>query len=493
MKPLIRVKYKQIRKVNRHRFCLCYPAVFLILMGMVFYACIPNKTLSIYKHPSQLSYPPVSFVPPKPERVVLSNGMIIYLMEDHEVPLVNIDCLVKTGAIYEPADKVGLAQITGEVMRSGGTKTLAPDDLDKKLEFMGVILETGIGTESGSAGLSVMKKDLDEALEIFSEVLRNPAFNEEKVDLAKMKMIESIRRQNDDPLTIASREFKRKVYQGDPRGRIRTIEYVQKITRQDLIEFHRISFFPNNILMGISGDFEKEQMLSAISKVFGAWEKSPESMPSRPVPENRYESSVVYAQKLLPQSTILLGHLCCPKNNPDYFPMVVLNDILGEGFNSRLMREIRSNRGLAYSVGSFYRGDIDYGVFGAYAMTKTETTATVIELILDELKRIIDEGATPEELTWAKDSIINKYIFSFASTAGLVKQYISLEYDNLPEDYLETYPGMISAVGIEDIKRVAKDYLKPDKSILIVVGNDEGFDKPLSFLGEVERADLSIF
>jgi predicted Zn-dependent peptidase len=337
-----------------------------------------------------------------------------------------------------------------------------------------------------------MKKDLDEALGIFSEVMRSPAFNEEKVELAKMKMIESIRRQNDDPLTIASREFKRKVYQGDPRGRVRTIEGVRRITRQDLIEFHRIAFTPNNILIGISGDFEKEGILDSISKVFGDWEKDSESIPSRPIPESRYESSVVYAQRLLPQSTILLGHLCCPKNHPDYFPMVVLNDILGEGFNSRLMKEIRSNRGLAYSVGSFYRGDIDYGVFGAYAMTKSETTATVIELILSELNRIIDEGVTPEELTWAKDSIINKYIFSFASTAGLVEQYISLEYDNLPEDYLETYPGMISAVNLEDIKRVAKDYLKPDKSILVVVGNDEGFEKPLSFLGEVEKADLRI-
>ncbi|MGA1841730.1 MAG: M16 family metallopeptidase [bacterium] len=492
MKPLIRIMNKNIKKGNRENFYLCCLAVFFILAVTIFQACIPGQMDSIYKHPSRLIYPPVSFVPPKPERVVLPNGMIIYLMEDNEVPMVDIHCLIKTGAIYEPVDKVGLAQITGEVMRSGGTKTLDPDDLDKKLEFMGVILETGIGTESGSANLSVLKKDLDEALGIFSDVLRNPAFKEEKVELSKMKMIESIRRQNDDPFGIASREFKRKVYKGDPRGRIRTIEGVERITRQDLIEFHSISFAPDNILMGISGDFEKNQILDAVSKLFGDWEKDSNSHFSRPVPESPYERSIVYAPKLLPQSTIVLGQLCCPKNHPDYFPMVVLNDILGDGFNSRLMREIRSNRGLAYSVGSFYRGDIDYGVFGAYAMTKSETTATVIDLIINELKRVIDEGVIPEELTWAKESIINKYIFSFASTAGLVEQYISLEYDNLPEDYLETYPGMISAVNLGDIMRVAKDYLKPDKSILVVVGNENGFERPLNFMGEVEKADMSI-
>ena len=153
MKPLIRIRNKNNKKGHRENFYLCCLAVFLIFSGTIFQSCIPGQMNSVYKNPAQLVYPPVSFVPPKPERVELPNGMVIYLMEDHEVPMVDINCLIKTGAIYEPADKVGLAQITGEVMRSGGTKTLDPDELDKKLEFMGVILETGIGTESGSAGL----------------------------------------------------------------------------------------------------------------------------------------------------------------------------------------------------------------------------------------------------------------------------------------------------------------------------------------------------
>jgi len=273
MKPF-KIGFEKDKRKERQYFYLSYLPILLVLTGIIFYACIPSQRFKINQHPSKLSYSPVSFVPPKPERIVLSNGMIIYLMEDHEVPLVTIHSLIRTGGIYEPADKVGLAQITGEVMRSGGTKTLDPDELNKKLEFMGMIIETGIGMESGSATLSVLKKDLDEALGIFSEVLRSPAFYPEKVELAKMKIIESIRRQNDDPLKIASREFKRKVYQGDPRGRVKTIEGVKSITRQDLIEFHRTAFVPNNILMGIAGDFDKEQMLDIISKIFGNWEKS---------------------------------------------------------------------------------------------------------------------------------------------------------------------------------------------------------------------------
>ncbi|MGA1792233.1 MAG: M16 family metallopeptidase [bacterium] len=472
--------------------CLTHLLVLLFIAGMFLSGCMPVQTARFSQHPSKISFPPIDFTPPKPERLVLPNGMVLYLMEDHEVPLITIHALVRTGGVYEPPDKVGLADITGEVMRTGGTRRMGPEEIDRRLEFLGAGLETGINMESGSAALSVMKKDFEEALGIFSDVLRYPSFAPEKIELAKIKRIESIRRQNDEPLQIASREFKRKVYNGDPRGRVRTIEGIQRIQREDLIEFHRSSFFPNNMIMGISGDFERSEMMERIKNAFGDWTELSRSIPPAPVPERPIERAVVYGERLLPQSTIILGHLCCPKNHPDYFPMEVLNNVLGDGFNSRLMEEIRSNRGLAYSVGSFYRGDIDYGVFGAYAMTKSQTTGNVIELIIHEINRVVENGLEAEELSWAKDSIINKYVFSFSSTAGLVKQYISLEYDHLPEDYIESYPGMISAITLEDIKRVAKKYLKPDKSVLVVVGNERAFDIPLNHFGQVEQADLSI-
>lgn len=467
-------------------------AVSIAIAGMLVHGCTPMHTAGLYRDPSRLSFPSITFSPPEPERVVLPNGMVLYLMEDHEVPLITIHAIIRTGGIFEPADKVGLAQITGEVMRTGGTAAMGPEELDRTLEYMGAILETSIGTESGGASLSVLTKDLEQGLDLFAQVLRSPAFAPEKVDLARLTMIESIRRQNDDPLAIASREFKRQVYTDDPRGRVKTIEGVERMTREDLIAFHRSFFFPENILMGVAGDFERDRMLEAISKIFGDWEQGSRPIPPYPVPKNDTERAVVYAPRPLPQSTILMGHLCCPKNDPDFFPMVVLNDILGEGFNSRLMREIRSNQGLAYSVGSFYRGDIDYGVFGAYAMTKSETTGKVIGLMRDEIGRLVEEGVTPEELDLAKDSIINNHIFSFSSTAGLVKQAMALEYDHLSGDYFEGYPERIAAVSMEDIRRVALRYLKPADAVIVVVGNREGFDIPIEQFGPVKEADLTI-
>ncbi len=499
------LKYIEYRNIiNKYKFrrdfrdcfyqLLCF--LFILLISFSFFSsCIFSQPSQTLKDPSRLSYPSINFTPNKPERHVLSNGIILYLLEDHEIPLITVNMLIRTGAIYEPADKTGLAQITGNVMRTGGTEFLSPDELDKKLEYMAAIIETDIGLESGSADLSVLKKDFDEALKIFSDIIRCPAFSAEKVELEKMKVIESIRRQNDEPFTIASREFKSKVYSGDPRGRRKTIRDVEQIKRQDIIQFYNKFYFPDNIIMGISGDFSKEDMINTISEKFGDWDKKTESpVPPAPIPSESSMRAVIYAPKPLPQSTIIIGHLCCPKNNPDFFTMEVLNFILGGGsFNSRLIKEIRSNQGLAYSVGSFYRGAIDYGVFGAYAITKAETTGKVIDLVLEEINRLIKEGIAPEELTWAKDSIINQFIFSFANTASLVKRYMSLEYDNLPEDFLETYTDNISKITLEDVQKIAKRYLKPEKSSIIIVGDAKGFDCPLEKYGIVDKADMNIY
>ncbi|MBN2373795.1 insulinase family protein [bacterium] len=491
-----RYSYRYRSCMHRLRYKSRFKSLWVLLIIILLFlpSCISNQTAKLDVHPSQLTYPPIVFTPPKPDRMVLPNGIVLYLMEDHEIPLIKINAIIRTGSIYESEGMTGIAEITGTVMRTGGTKTWNPEELDRKLEYMGASIGTGIGLESGSASLSVLKKDFNEAILIFAEILRYPVFDPEKVEIAKMKMTESIRRQNDEPIEIASREFKRRIYQGDPRGRMPTIEGIVRITRNDLTEFHRAYYFPNNIIMGISGDFEKDAMIDIITRNFGDWEKGSQPIPAMPVPSRIDERALIYAEKPFPQSTILLGHLCCPKNDPDYFPMEVLNFILGSGgFNSRLMKEIRSDRGLAYSVGSFYRGAVDYGVFGAYAMTKPGTTGKVIDLILEEINRVIEEGINTDELDWARDSILNQFIFSFASTSGLVNSYISLEYNGLPDDYLETYKCNISNVSIDDVKRIAQKYLKPQRSTIVVVGNAQGFDKPLDCFGRVEEADLNIY
>ncbi|MCX5907506.1 MAG: pitrilysin family protein, partial [Deltaproteobacteria bacterium] len=251
-------------------------------------------------------------------------------------------------------------------------------------------------------------------------------------------------------------------------------------------------FYPNNFLLGISGDFQTEEMMASLEQAFGGWERSIIELPYIPLPKSRSPQSIYHAEKDLTQSTILYGHLSIPLDHPDHIPFKVLNFLLGGGgFNSRLTREIRSNQGLAYSVGSFYQGRVGYGVFGAFCQTKSTSTGRVISLLEGIIGGIKTNKPGPEELEWAKNSLINQFIFSFTSSGNIVTQQMHLEYDGLPADTLQRYPGRVQAVSLEDLNRVAENHLHPDQSILLVVGKEKDFDQSLSSFGLVNRLELN--
>ena len=445
----------------------------------------------LLKHPKEMKFSPLSFVPPKVTRAVLPNGIILYLFEDPELPLIKISSLIRTGSIYDPAEKSGLAQLTGTLLRTGGTADQTPQAINEVLEFMAAELEFSMGRESGSASLSVRKEDFPRALSIFTGLLMKPGFDSGQLDLAKKQEIEAIRRSNDNPEEIAYREFRKVLYEGNPRGQVPSIESIERIQRDDLIAFHRKFFQPNNMILGISGDFKKEEILSSLEEAFRSWGRSLLELPFVPPPTSRDKKLIYLAPKDLPQATILMGHLSIPLDHPDNIPFKVLNFILGGGgFNSRLTQEIRSNQGLAYGVGSFYQGRVGYGVFGAFCQTKSSTTHKAISLIYEITEGLKRDKPTADELDWAKKTLVNQFIFSFASSASIVSQQMQLEYDGLPEDYLERYPERVAAVTLEDLGRVAERHLHPEKSLLLVVGKEEDFDQPLSSFGLINRITL---
>ena len=463
-------------------------AVF-VLMGFLGSAYSQDEDL--LKNPREMKFPPLSFTPPKPTRVVLANGMTVFLLEDPELPLIHISAMIRTGSIYDPADKVGLAKTMATVLRNGGTEDQSPQEINEALEFMAAQLEFGMNRESGSASLSVQKKDFLKALVIFSGLLQRPAFRDEQLDLAKKQAIEAIRRSNDDPEEIAYREFRKVLYPGNPRGKIPTIPSIQKIQRPDLLAFHKKFYRPNNIFLGISGDFKKEEMIAELEKMFQDWERALLDFPFVPNPVPSDSRAAYYVPKDLPQATILLGHLSIPLDHPDHIPFKVANFILGGGgFNSRLTQEIRSNQGLAYGVGSFYQGRVGYGVFGAFCQTKSATTPKAISLMYEIISGMKKKKPSVEELDWAKNTLMNQFIFSFTSSASIVSQRMQLEYDGMPEDYLEKYPQRIAAITLEDLDRVVEKHLHPEKSLLVVVGKEEDFDQPLSSFGSVNRVEL---
>jgi len=441
----------------------------------------------------RMKFPPLTFTPPKAERRVLPNGIILYLLEDHELPIFSLAARFRTGVVYEPAEKAGLASLTGHLIRSGGTAAKTVEEINEDLEFMAASVETSIGLESGSASLSCLSKDTAKALAIFADVLLNPAFREEKITKRKDEVREAIRRRNDRPGQVAEREHRKVIYGNHPYGREvqGEMETLDRITREDLIAFHKTYFRPNSVIMGVAGDFKTAEIIPMLQSALAKWTRAPVDFPKVAPVKPDLRKSVNYVFKDITQSHVHIGHLGIERTNPDFFPVMVMNFILGGGsFTSRIESKVRSDEGLAYSVYSYFDAPRDLGLFTAVCETKLESTARAITLMLDEIRRMRETPVSDDELKLAIDSITNRFIFRFTDTASIVSQMVDIEYQDLPATYLDTYVDKVKAVTKADVQRVAQKYLHPDESALLVVGNKDKFDKPLDSFGPVNVITL---
>ena len=437
-----------------------------------------GQTLFPLTNPDKLCYPSLQFKLPQAQRVALDNGIILYIFPDHELPILNISAVIRTGSAYDPEGKEGLAELTGTVTRTGGTDTMTGSTIDEELDLIAGSVEVSIGMESGSFTLSLLRRELDAGLKIFSEILMHPVFAENKFLLAKDLKIEELRRISDDPQKLAFREFTRLLYRGNPRGRLASVTSIENIARDDLLQFHKRFFYPANVMMAISGDITGEDAIAMVDKYFGRWQASGryEEIPS---PDGSQRGGIFYIEKDTPQSIIITGYLAPGKATTDFYPFTVLDFIIGSGgFRSRILEEIRNNLGLAYSAGSFYRGKSKYGIFGTYAMTKTASTARALSLIRSIMEDVKKDGVSESELALARKAINNSFIFSFLSAEQVAYQQLMIEYDKLPEDYLITYRNRIEKVNADDIKRVALKYLCQEGAVTIVLGNEKDFDRP---------------
>jgi zinc protease len=424
--------------------------------------------------PRTMSFPPVTFVPPRPERRVLGNGMVVYLLEDHEVPLVEGRALVRAGSVLDPPGKTGLARLTGQVLVRGGTVELPGERLDGELENRAIEMGADISNQSGSVTLDAPAADLDTALVLLAGVLRNPAFEEGRFEQAKRRMIEETRRQGDDPGGLAYREFRRLLYAGDPRGRTPTAADLEALTRADTAALHRELFRPDRIILGFSGDFRGPDLLARLEALFGDWSPSGLPPPPFPVPDPAAaDRGLAVIDKDLAQATVILGRFAPPRESDDHIPFMIADYILGSGgFNSRLTREIRSNRGLAYSAGSFYRGDNRYGVFVASCQTANGTAAEAFGLMAGEIGRMQIDGVTADELAWARDSILNAMVFRYASSAAVVAEAMGLEYDGLPADFTARVAERLRTVDAAAVSGAAARWLDPGAGTAVVLGRE---------------------
>lgn len=459
--------------------------LFLLLCGSMAFAQKSPK--------EKFVFPPLNPIHmPKVEKVELANGLSLFLVEDHEFPTIDMRAMVRTGSVFEPSSKVGLASICGQVLRTGGTTSTSGDEIDRELETMAATISTGIGLTSGYITVSALKEDIDRVLEILADILMNPAFAEDKIQLARIQQKTMISRRNDNIGQITFREFQKLVYgKNSPYARHPEYATIDAITRQDIIDFYQKYFHPNNTIMAIWGDFNSKDMAARIKKYLGLWKPKKVTLSPLPEVDYRFRYTVNYIHKPdVNQSNIMIGHIGGLMNNPDYPALSVMNSILSF---DRMFKKVRTEEGLAYSVYGFFGAGYNYpGVFRSGAQTKSESTVYAIELMLKEMKRITQEMVSEEELARAKDEFLNSYVFNFDSRSKIVNRLMTYAYFGYPLDFMDRIKKGVEKVTREDILRVAKKYLRPDKVQILVVGKEEDFDKPLSTLGQVNTIDIAI-
>jgi len=473
-------------KLRLCRFALTALAVAAVLA--------PPAMTQVQDH-RKIKYPRLpDFKIAKPEVHTLENGMTVFLLEDHELPLISVQAQIRTGSNYEPKNQAGLAETMADVQRTGGTARMTGDEIDEFLAVRAASVETGMGGSAGFASMNSLTDAFDDTFAVFADVLRSPVFSEDKLDVAKVQMNAGIARRNDNIGGITGREFSRLMYGADsPLSWMVEYETVAAVKRDDLVEFHRKYYHPNNIYLGVVGDFDSAKMKDKILATFGDWKAGP-ALELPAVAYHEPKPGVYFIEKSdVNQAHVRLGHLGIEQRNPDYFAVQVLNEIFGGGFAGRLMQVVRSDKGLAYSVFGGVGASFDYpGVFQTGLQTKSETMAESVEALKAETAGIIDNPPSEEELRRAKESILNSFVFRYDSRGEILAQQMAYAYYGLPADYLETYRANIEKVTGADVLRVAKEYIHPDRLTLLVVGKAEDFDKPVSTFGEVTTLDIAI-
>ena len=434
------------------------------------------------------------FQPQQPRRIALPNGLVIFLQEDHELPLVRGFARIRGGSREEPAAKTGLVSIYGQAWRTGGSKKRSGDDLDDFLEARAAKVETGGGLDSTAISFDCLKGNFDEVFAVFLELLKEPEFREDKIVLAKSQMTTAIARRNDQAQGIASREARRLGYGADsPYGRLEEYATVAAVTRDDLLGWHKATVHPNNILMGIVGDFDSRKIEATLRKALGSWPKGPAVSKVQATFKDPKPGIYFVAKDDVNQSNVRMVHLGMQRDNPDYHAIVVMNEVFGGGFSARLFSNVRSKKGLAYAVGGGVGFEYDYpGLLTVSVGTKSETTAAAIQALYEEIDNLLKTPATEDELKRAKDNILNSFVFRLDSKDKVLREKMLYEFYGYPLDFLERFPVGIGKVTAEDVARVARKYVHKEKLAVLVVGKADDFDKPLTTFGPVTAVDITI-
>ena len=446
----------------------------------------------------KIKFPPLNPIPtPQIETITLGNGIRLYLLEDHALPIFRVSLRVNGGAYLEPEDKIGLSNICGKVMRTGGTKKWSGDELDEMLEGIGGSVSSSVGLISSGGSVNLLSEYSDMGLEVLADLIQNPIFDQDKIDLAMVQLRSAISRRNDKVGRIATREFGKLIY-GANSPYASQIEYatLDAISRDDLVEFHQLIFRPGNIQMAVWGDFEKKKVVAKIEELFGDWKAEVIDLPQPPEVIYDYRSKVYLVDKPdSKQAYIRVGHIGGLVSDEDYASRIVMNSILGGFFGSRLMDNVRTRLGLAYTTyGQFGANNAFPGTFFAHASTGNENVIKTTREMITQIKSMLTDLPTAVEMQKGKDGYLNSFVFNFDSKGEVINRLMGYDFWGLPRDFLQTTKSAIEEMTPEKVMAAAQSSLKPDQMVILIVGNVVQFDEPVTALGlgEPEMIDISI-
>ena len=408
-----------------------------------------------------------------PTRVVTPNGMTVLLLEQHFLPIVEVLALVKTGSAHDPPDKAGLANLVASLLDEG-TVTRTSKQLAEQIDFVGASLEVRALEDFTTASARVIKKDIDLGFTLLADILQHPAFPKMEFERIRSQILGEMASDNDDPGHVAMKAFNQLVFHGHPyRWPLNgTEESLGKVTHADVLNFYNREYVPAQVILTVVGDVTAEQVATLVDTHFGTWKKP--ALPGRTIKKAAplQRKTVQLIQKDLTQSNVILGHGGISRNNRDFYAVTVMNYVLGAGgFSSRLMDSIRDKQGLVYGIMSHFDARLMPGSFWVNFQTRTETTNQAIQSVLDELKNIREAPVSDQELSEAKSFLMGSFPLRLDSTAKLAQVLAQVEFYGLGFEYFSQYPKWIERVTKEDVQRVAKQYLDPQRYALVVVGN----------------------
>ncbi|MFQ6003467.1 MAG: M16 family metallopeptidase [Candidatus Zixiibacteriota bacterium] len=426
---------------------------------------------------------------PDIKKETLANGLKVIVIEHHELPVVAFRLVLKSGSAFDPPGKAGLANLTAGLLRKG-TETKDATQIAEEIDFVGGSLGAGANWDATFASCRVLNKYFDAGLDLLADIILNPTFNEDEIERLRKQTIAGIMQDKDDPGSVAEENFRAFVFGEHPYGQpLEGTEHsVPSITRDDIVNFYKTYYVPNNAVLAVVGDIKTDDVLKKVKSKFGSWERKEFVTPDLAQPPEIKGFQILLVDKPdLTQSYIKIGHLGIERKSPDYFPVRVMNYILGGGgYASRLVDEVRDKRGLTYDIRSIFDPYRLKGAFEVSTFTRIDSTLGAVQAILKQIERMRAEKVSEKELSETKSFYNGYFPLQFETPEQIATQILNVELYDLGEDYIKNFRKNISAVTTDDILRVAQKYLDPDNIKLVVVSKAEELKTELESLGEVE-------